>query len=137
MPEPTDLSTISTTERLFFVYGTLRQAGDNDITRLLPVPRFVGAARIKGVMVHLGDYPGVILGGDSDIIGEVYAVSAELEAKLDAIESEYPAQSDEYVKRSINVVVNGQSLVCSVYEINPRYAVGKPCIASGDWIKDR
>jgi gamma-glutamylcyclotransferase (GGCT)/AIG2-like uncharacterized protein YtfP len=67
----------------------------------------------------------------------VYAVSAELEAKLDAIESEYPAQSDEYVKRSITVVVNGQSLVCNVYEINPHYAVGKPCIASGDWIRDQ
>ena len=125
-------------ERLFFVYGTLRKTGDNDITRLLPAPRFVGTSCIKGVMVHLGGYPGVTLGGDSDIVGdilgEVYAVSAELEAKLDAIESEYPAQSDEYIKRSVTVVVNGQSLVCSVYEINPRYAVGKPCIVSGDWI---
>jgi gamma-glutamylcyclotransferase (GGCT)/AIG2-like uncharacterized protein YtfP len=136
MPEPIALSTASTAWRLFFVYGTLRQTGDNDITRLLPAPRFIGTACIKGVMVHLGGYPGVTLGGDGDIVGEVYAVSAELEAKLDAIESEYPAQSDEYVKRSVTVVVNGQSLVCSVYEINPRYAVGKPRIISGDWIKD-
>jgi gamma-glutamylcyclotransferase (GGCT)/AIG2-like uncharacterized protein YtfP len=137
MPEPTALSTISAAERLFFVYGTLRQTGDNDITRLLPAPRFVGAARIKGVMVHLGGYPGVILGGEADIMGEVYAVSAELEAKLDAIESEYPAQSDEYIKRSITVWVNGQNLACHVYEINLRYTVGKPRIVSGDWIKDR
>jgi gamma-glutamylcyclotransferase (GGCT)/AIG2-like uncharacterized protein YtfP len=138
MPEPTAHSTsANATERLFFVYGTLRQTGDNDITRLLPEPRYIGTASIKGVMVHLGGYPGVSLGGDGDIIGEVYAVSAELEATLDAIESEYPAQSDEYVKRSITVLVNGQSLVCSVYEINPRYAMGKPCIASGDWIRDR
>jgi gamma-glutamylcyclotransferase (GGCT)/AIG2-like uncharacterized protein YtfP len=136
MPEPTTLSTISTAERLFFVYGTLRQTGDNDITRLLPAPRFVGLARIKGMMVHLGGYPGVILGGEADIIGEVYAVSAELEAKLDAIESEYPAQSDEYIKRSITVQVDQQNLECSVYEINQRYTVGKPRIASGDWIKD-
>ncbi len=125
------------TECLFFVYGTLRKGDDNDITRLEPAPRFVGTAQIKGVMHHLGGYPGVVLGGQSNIVGEVYAVSAQLEAKLDAIESEYPAQSDEYAKRAITVVVGGQSLACSVYEINPVYVVGKPVISSGDWVKDR
>jgi gamma-glutamylcyclotransferase (GGCT)/AIG2-like uncharacterized protein YtfP len=134
MPEP-DLS--PTHERLFFVYGTLRRGDDNDITRLEPAPRLMGHARIKGVMHHLGGYPGVTLGGDGDIVGEVYAVSAALEAKLDAIESEYPAQPDEYAKRDITVLVNGQALACSVYEINPSYTLGKPVIPSGDWVKDR
>ncbi len=130
-------STPTTTERLFFVYGTLRKGDDNDITRLEPAPQLVGTARIQGVMYHLGAYPGVILGGNSEIVGEVYAVSSALEAKLDAIESEYPAQSDEYFKRAITVQVSGQALACSVYEINPAYTVGKPVIASGDWVKDR
>jgi gamma-glutamylcyclotransferase (GGCT)/AIG2-like uncharacterized protein YtfP len=134
MPEPVPPST---TERLFFVYGTLRQGDDNDITRLQPAPRWVGPARIKGVMHHLGGYPGVTLGGDADVVGEVYAVSPALEAKLDAIESEYPAQADEYAKREITVLVDGQSLACFVYEINPCYVLGKPVIASGDWVKDR
>jgi gamma-glutamylcyclotransferase (GGCT)/AIG2-like uncharacterized protein YtfP len=124
-------------EKLFFVYGTLRKGDDNDITRLEPAPRLVGHARIKGVMHHLGGYPGVTLGGDTDIVGEVYAVGPVLEAKLDAIESEYPAQADEYAKRDISVVVDGQAMPCSVYEINPAYTVGKPLIASGDWVKDR
>ncbi len=43
----------------------------------------------EGVMHHLGGYPGVTLGGDQDIVGEVYAVGPVLEAQLDAIESEY------------------------------------------------
>ncbi len=134
MPEP-----VATTspERLFFVYGTLRKGDSNDITRLQPAPRYVGAARIKGVMFHLGGYPGVTLGGDKDIVGEVYAVSPQLETKLDAIESEYPAQSDEYAKRAMQLQVDGKTLDCFVYEINPRFALGKPVIASGDWVKDR
>jgi gamma-glutamylcyclotransferase (GGCT)/AIG2-like uncharacterized protein YtfP len=89
------------------------------------------------MMYHLGGYPGVILGGASVVLGEVYEVSAELEKKLDAIESEYPAQSDEYIKRQISVDVAGQSLQCSVYEINLAYTAGKPIIASGDWVRDR
>jgi gamma-glutamylcyclotransferase (GGCT)/AIG2-like uncharacterized protein YtfP len=127
--------------KLFFVYGTLRQGDDNDITRLAPAPEFIGPAAIQGTMFHLGGYPGVTLGvglgGTGQIVGEVYAVSSELEKKLDAIESEYPAQTDEYVKREIEVNVQGQTRLCHVYEINPAYTQGKPIIASGDWVKDR
>jgi gamma-glutamylcyclotransferase (GGCT)/AIG2-like uncharacterized protein YtfP len=123
--------------QLFFVYGTLRRGDSNDITRLLPAPQFIGPASIVGVMYHLGGYPGVTLGGSGQIVGEVYSVSAELEKKLDAIESEYPAQPDEYAKRQIWVQVNGQMRDCKVYEINPAYVQGKPVIASGDWVKDR
>jgi gamma-glutamylcyclotransferase (GGCT)/AIG2-like uncharacterized protein YtfP len=124
-------------EKLFFVYGTLRKGDDNDITQLNPAPRVVGAASIAGTMFHLGGYPGVVLGGQSRVVGEVYAVSAELEKKLDAIEAEYPAQPDEYFKRDIDVIVEGQTMRCCVYEINPAYTAGKPVIASGDWVKDR
>jgi gamma-glutamylcyclotransferase (GGCT)/AIG2-like uncharacterized protein YtfP len=121
----------------FFVYGTLRRGDDNDITRLTPAPLLIGHAHIAGTMYHLGGYPGVTLGGAGQIVGEVYSVSAELEKKLDAIESEYPAQPDEYFKRRLLVQVNGQMLDCSVYEINSAYVKGKPVIASGDWVKDR
>jgi gamma-glutamylcyclotransferase (GGCT)/AIG2-like uncharacterized protein YtfP len=127
MPEP----------QLFFVYGTLRRGDDNDITQLHPPPQFIGYAHITGTMYHLGGYPGVALCGSGQIVGEVYAVSAQLEKRLDQIESEYPAQPDEYTKRQIQVLVDGQSLSCSVYEINSAYVQGKRVIASGDWVKDR
>jgi gamma-glutamylcyclotransferase (GGCT)/AIG2-like uncharacterized protein YtfP len=131
--------------QLFFVYGTLRKGDDNDITQLLPAPEFIGLASIAGTMYHLGAYPGVTLGSTTSgasgelgqIVGEVYAVSQELEKKLDAIESEYPAQPDEYAKRQIQVNLQGKIRDCFVYEINPAYTVGKPIIASGDWVKDR
>ena len=142
MPEPKAVTPVpkfaplAADEHYFFVYGTLRQGDDNDITQLQPAPRFIGHACVKGVMVHLGGYPGVTLGGDKDIVGEVYAVSHQLAQWLDTIESEYPEQPDAYAKRFTTVVVDGLSLSCFMDEINPAYTVGKPVIASGDWVKD-
>ncbi len=143
MPEPVAITALpkiaplAAGEHYLFVYGTLRQGDDNDITQLQPAPRFVSLANIKGVMTHLGGYPGVTLGGDTDIVGEMYAINQLLAQRLDAIESEYPEHPDEYVKRSITVVVHGHELPCFVYEINSAYTVGKPVIVSGDWVKDR
>ena len=146
MPDPTP--EVAPPARYVFVYGTLRRGDDNDITRLLPSPQYVGNSAIAGVMYHLGAYPGVILaqpsagqdgehGATGQIIGEVYAIQPTLEAKLDEIEMVYPQQRDEYFKREIQVTVGGQRLDCIVYEINPAYVQNKPVIASGDWVKDR
>lgn len=123
--------------RFVFVYGTLRRGDDNDINRLSPAPVFVGNAVVRGQLFHLGRYPGMLLGGDKDVVGEVYAITPALERTLDEIEELYPQQTDEYFKRDISVRVEGQTLPCIVYEINPRYTAGKPMIQSGDWVKDR
>ena len=47
--------------RYVFVYGTLRRGGSNDITRLVPSPRWVGTAQVAGQMYNLGAYPGLVL----------------------------------------------------------------------------
>jgi gamma-glutamylcyclotransferase (GGCT)/AIG2-like uncharacterized protein YtfP len=120
-----------------FVYGTLRRGDDNDITKLEPAPRFVGVAIIQGTMHHLGAYPGVVLGGGGQVVGEVYAITPALERQLDEIEALYPQQTDEYFKRHIPIEVQGQRLTCIVYEINPRYIEGMRTILSGDWVHDR
>jgi gamma-glutamylcyclotransferase (GGCT)/AIG2-like uncharacterized protein YtfP len=134
MPEATDAPDAI---RHVFVYGTLRRGDSNDITRLMPAPRFVGEGRIAGTMYHLGRYPGVTLGGDGAVAGEVYAITPELERVLDEIEELYPQQSDEYFKRVVSVEVAGQQLACIVYEINPRYVVAARPIVGGDWVKAR
>lgn len=118
-----------------FVYGTLRRGGSNDITRLEPAPRFVGPAQVAGVLYHLGAYPGMLLGDDQWVVGEVYAIEPALEAILDAIEGVAGQPGDEYIRREVVVLVEGQSLVCLVYEINPQYLRAAPVIASGDWLK--
>jgi gamma-glutamylcyclotransferase (GGCT)/AIG2-like uncharacterized protein YtfP len=123
--------------RHVFVYGTLRKGDSNDITKLDPAPIYIGKTQISGNMYHLGGYPGVTLGGTNTIMGEVYAITEPLERLLDGIESEYPAQTDEYYKRDIQVTVNEQLLDCIVYEINDVYIQGKPQMMSGDWVKSK
>ena len=128
MPEPQ--------ERHVFVYGTLRRGGHNDINRLLPAPRLVGMGEVKGRLYHIDRYPGLTLGGDEavTVVGEVYEISAELEAQLDRIEQIVPGDESEYVKRELAVDVQGRTLQCLVYEINPDRVHGRQLIGHGDWI---
>lgn len=121
--------------RHVFVYGTLRRGGINDINRLHPSPRFLGAAQVRGELYHLGAYPGMTLGGDAWVQGEVYAIDPALEPVLDEIEDLGSHPTDEYVKREIPVTVDGQTLPCLVYEINPRYAIAALRVNGGDWMK--
>jgi len=125
-------------DRCVAVYGTLRRGGSNDITLMLPAPCFVGEARLAGVMYHLGAYPGVVLGGTGQVVAEVYRIAAALERQLDELEAVYPQQSDEYAKRHVRVTtLQGETLECIVYEINPQYIRGAAAIPSGDWVLGR
>ena len=127
----------STTQRHVFVYGTLRRGDDNDITRLKPEPVFVGSAVITGTLYDLGAYPGIQLGGEGLVHGEVYAIALELEEQLDEIEELYPQQRDEYFKRIVPVAVQERTFACIVYEINPKYVVGRAILPGGDWARER
>ena len=118
-----------------FVYGTLRQGQDNDITRLQPAPCFLGHAEVNGTLFHLGAYPGLMLGGTGRVQGEVYAIEPALECRLDEIEGLYPQPNDEYFKRSLPIAVQGRLLRCILYEINPRFVEGARTILSGDWVR--
>jgi gamma-glutamylcyclotransferase (GGCT)/AIG2-like uncharacterized protein YtfP len=120
--------------RCVFVYGTLRHGGTNDITRLQPAPRFLGTARVLGRLYHLGAYPGMTLGGEGWVYGEVYAIEPALERVLDDIEGLGEEPIDEYVKRQIPVDMGGRQVECLVYEINPRYVLEAPDITHGDWL---
>ena len=133
-------------ERYVFVYGTLRRGGANDITRLLPPPRFVGHAQIEGAMHHLGAYPGLRLQAGGLVRGEVYAIGPALERVLDEIEMIRPEPTGDYAKREVELAVtlapaeaaaSPSRLRCIVYEISPSHAHGRPLIASGDWIADK
>lgn len=120
--------------RCVFVYGTLRKGGSNDITRLLPAPRFVGMSRIAGRLYHLGAYPGLVLGGAMEVVGEVYAIDPALEQRLDGIEEISGAPDDEYFKREVTLDVDGRAVDCLVYEINPDRLPAAARIEDGDWM---
>ena len=138
-------------DRHVFVYGTLRQGEQRDINRLLPAPRWIGHARVRGVLYDLGPYPGAVLGEPGWIQGEVYAISLALERLLDEIEEVWPQQSGEYAKRELLVRLEeipagksdspasqvAQQVACTIYEIAPGRIIGRPVIPSGDWVKHR
>lgn len=120
-----------------FVYGTLRRGEVNDINRLQPMPRFLGEACVRGELYDLGPYPGLVLGGEARVHGEVYAITPELERELDRIEEVAPVPSGEYLRRHTELDLQGRPLRCLVYEIDPRRVRGCPRILSGDWRQRR
>lgn len=117
-----------------FVYGTLRRGGRNDIARYRPAPQWIGEANIAGTLFDLGAYPGIVLGGERRVKGEVYAIEPAVEAALDVLEEVADDDSGEYIKRQVRVDVGGQWFDCLVYEIHPTRITGRKVIESGDWI---
>ena len=117
-----------------FVYGTLRKGEANDIHLLNPAPVFVGKGSIAGALYQLGWYPGLILGGEGRVVGEVYRITPQLERRLDEIEEVYPVPTNEYFKQRVEVEVDDVVFSCIVYEINPDRVAGKPLLAGGDWV---
>jgi gamma-glutamylcyclotransferase (GGCT)/AIG2-like uncharacterized protein YtfP len=123
-------------DRHVFVYGTLRRGGRNDINRLRPAPQYVGMGEVQGVLYHLDWYPGLALGGEQavTVVGEVYRITPELEAVLDAIEQIVPGADSEYFKREVPIAVAGRPLNCLLYEINSVHVRERQPIGHGDWI---
>ena len=122
--------------RYVFVYGTLRRGGRNDINRLAPAPQYVGMGEVSGVLYHIDWYPGLTLGGEEavTVVGEVYRITLELEAVLDRIEHVVDSPDSEYFKREVAIAVDGRTVDCLLYEINPQRVRGRSVIGHGDWI---
>ncbi len=72
-----------------FVYGTLRAGGSNHFRMGDAV--FIGAATVRGRLYRVDWYPALFLNADAGaVVGELYVVSEETLAALDAFEgSEY------------------------------------------------
>lgn len=130
MPEPSPAA-----PRNVFVYGTLRAGGSNDIRRFSPQPAFVGPGRLRGTLYDLGAYPGAVLAGEGELVGEVYRIEPALELALDRLEEVREDGTGEYLKRECAVAVQGVGVVaCLVYEIHPSRIAGTPVLPHGDWL---
>ena len=123
--------------RYVFVYGTLRRGELRDINRLQPAPLFMGTCQIEATLHNLGSYPGVRLGGEQWVQGEVYQITPELERQLDEIEEVWPQQTGEYVRREVAVQCAGRELMCLVYEASAKRLQGRAVIEGGDWVSHR
>ena len=118
-----------------FVYGTLRKGQRNDINLSQPPPLYIGSTWVKGQLYRRGWYPGIRLGGEQSVLGEVYQVSAQLLAQLDVLEEVAPVPSGEYQRIQMKVECAGQELLCEIYERSVDFAAQSTVIEEGDWVK--
>ena len=118
-----------------FVYGTLRKGQRNDINLYQPPPLYRGSTWVKGQLYSRGWYPGIRLGGEQSVLGEVYQVSAQLLAQLDVLEEVAPVPSGEYQRIQMKVECAGQELLCEIYELSVDFAAQSTVIEEGDWVK--
>ena len=119
---------------LVFVYGTLRIGQRNDINLKTPAPLFVGMAKVNGQLYSRGWYPGLRLGGDQWVEGEVYDISPELLVQLDVLEEVAPMPSGEYQRINTLVVCGQQQLACEVYELSADFAARSQVLDQGNWL---
>lgn len=108
-----------------FVYGTLLAGEPNH--QLLARSELLGPAQTKGefVMLDLGGFPGVIVGTETKIVGEVYLVDDETLCHLDRLEG-HPRV---YRRTPIELEDEGKA---EMYILNSRGRTERT-IPSGSW----
>lgn len=117
-----------------FVYGHLRfgQVGHERLG-LAQCTQWLGEARIHGRLYDLGDYPGLILGGDDIVHGDLIGFDdATLWALLDAYEECDPGAPEISEYRRLEADLHDEGGRAWVYVYN-RSVEGLIPIASGIW----
>ena len=113
---------------LLFIYGTLHP--DRAPFEIAPIARRLiplGPATIRGTLLDLGAYPGVLLGSDSEVAGELFALpegeEAALWSRLDAFEdfrSDNPSASLFVRQQTLALRSDGSQVHCFIYTYNAR-----------------
>lgn len=111
---------------LIFVYGSLLSGLGNH--RLLKTAKFISKGKTLPhfTMISLGGFPGLLSGGKTSIVGEVYQVDLKTRDQLDRLEG-HPRW---YVRTPITLA-DGMNVEVYVYPSNERS--GHPIVVSGDW----
>ncbi len=117
---------------LVAVYGTLRKGCHAN--GMLPEGSFIQNDTLKGLLIHLGGFPGLLLGGSGRVVAEVYKVDSETLKRLDGYEGyDERNPADSLYTRETTTTESGLEVL--TYQINPDYAQEGPIITSGDWLK--
>lgn len=110
-----------------FLYGTLRVG--QQYHRLLDDRSPLATLRTEPAytLLDLGGYPGMLAGGQTAVVGELYDVDLHTLGRLDILE-EVPN-----LYRRVPAVVEGHGV--QLYLLRPEFARGAPIIRSGDWLE--
>ena len=113
-------------QHLVFVYGTLRQEEVNH--DLLVRAHFVAEARTEPCfdLFDLGAFPAMSTGGETAVLGEVYAVDEATLARLDRLEG-HPS----FYQRTQVRLEDGREV--QTYRMDRSRMRGRARISSGDW----
>ena len=116
---------------LIFVYGALRKGASNDWR--MKGAQWLGPAEVAGTLVKIDWYPGLVLGGGSVVLGEVYEVGSELMNELDEFEGIglEDERNGEYHRVKVEVSFEGEPLNVWIYEWL-KGVEGYPVVESGD-----
>jgi gamma-glutamylcyclotransferase (GGCT)/AIG2-like uncharacterized protein YtfP len=123
---------------LLFIYGTLHP--DRAPAEIAPVTRtlrWISPAKIRGTLLDLGAYPGVILDAESteEVAGELFALPVRPEAqartwaRLDAYEGfdSLDSAASLFVRqRAWATLPDGSQILCFVYSYNQNRASKAP-----------
>lgn len=118
-----------------FIYGTLRRTGRAH--HLMQGAEFSGDASISGRMVHVDEYPGLVLCDDERVVGELYWVNDAHLRQLDQYEgcNENPPH---YIRTEVEVVPESgdteETQFAQVY-VFQLLEQDQERIEGGDWIK--
>lgn len=117
-----------------FVYGLLRpgRAGFAELN-LEERMRVVGPDAVAGRLYDLGDYPGLIPGGEGIVLGELLLPrDPDVLAALDRYEDHDPADPDgsEYLRLRLTTL-GGRDAWAYVYRWD---ITDRPVIEGGDWL---
>jgi gamma-glutamylcyclotransferase (GGCT)/AIG2-like uncharacterized protein YtfP len=125
-----------------FVYGTLRRESRNSQFRIFgSKAKFVGRARMRGRLVDLGEYPGLVAAGAASdwVRGEVYTLAnpARTLARLDEYEGcvAEPARATGFRRVIGEAALDcGRTIRTWVYVYDGRYSPER-VLQSGDYLE--
>lgn len=120
---------------LVFVYGTLRRGASNHWR--MDGAGFVASGTVTGVMYRIDWYPGVVLGGNQRVRGEIFDVGQDQLAALDAFEGVSAAEvaGSEYRRVKTAVLTDGGEIEAWIWEwIGP--TDGARPVRDGDWLSE-
>ena len=111
-----------------FVYGTLMRGESNHSLLNEEYSEYIGSAiTARGFELYdLGGFPGMVIGGNGEVIGEVYDICAFTRSRLDQLEG-HP----QFYKRHIIKLQGGEAV--EAYILAEEFTRGRSIIRSGNW----